>query len=128
MGAGLESSSGRSESITLREFFTEGTVIPDWMRTAEQLTWNLLDSDYTRTSNMSVRFNFSKVRALTEDQNELWVRTDTAVRGGWVTVAAGKRAVGLDPLPTDDVYLRSIATEEVPETAGVRPADEPANV
>ena len=120
MGAGLESSSGRSESITLREFFTEGTVVPDWQRTAEQLTWSLLDTDYTRTSNMEVRFDFSRVRALTEDQNELWVRVDSAVRSGWITVAAAKRAVGLDPETGDDVYLRSVATEEVSDTVGVR--------
>jgi len=120
MGAGLESSSGRSESITLREFFTEGTVVPDWTRTARQLTWNLLDADYTRTSNMEVRFDFSKVRALTEDQNELWERVDSAVRSGWLEVAAAKRAVGLEPGPGDDVYLRSISVEEVDAVSGIR--------
>ncbi len=118
MGAGLERGT-YSNAEALREFMAEGTVIPDWNRVARQLTWNLL-ADFAPRPNQRVRFDLTDVRALAEDQDKLWTRVDGAVRSGWLEVSAAKRTVGIDPGPNDDVYLRSVAVEEVPATLGVR--------
>jgi len=118
MGAGLERAT-YSNADALREFLAEGTVIPDWNRVARQLSWNLL-IDFAPRPNQRVRFDLTDVRALAEDQNELWDRVDGAVRSGWLEVGAAKRTVGITPGPNDDVYLRSVATEEVPAKAGFR--------
>lgn len=119
MGAGLESSSGRSESITLVELFTERTIIPDWRRVARQLTWNLLP-EFGPSPAQRVKFEDKDIRALVEDQNKVWERVDRATRGGWLMVAEGKRMVGIEPEEGDEVYLRSISTVEVPGSVGMR--------
>lgn len=119
MGAGLTASSGRSESVTLVELFTEKTIFPDWRRVARMLTNQLL-RDFDENPTRRVEFDTSQVRSLQEDQNEVWERVDRAVRSGWLTVAEGKRMIGIDPGPADDVYLRTISTEEVPIDTGMR--------
>lgn len=126
MGAGLERAT-YSNADALREFLAEGTIIPDWQRVSRQLTWNLL-VDFAPRPNQRVNFDLTDVRALAEDQNELWTRVDGAVRTGWLEVAAAKRTVGIDPGPNDEVYLRSMATEEVPTAEGMRVAPEPEPV
>jgi HK97 family phage portal protein len=124
MGAGLARAT-YSNAEALREFLAEGTVIPDWARVERQLTWNLL-TEYTPRPNQRVKFDLTEVRALADDQNELWTRVDGAVRTGWLEVAAAKRTVGIEPKPGDEVYLRSMSTEEVPVDVGMRVAPEPA--
>ena len=118
MGAGLERAT-YSNAEALREFMAEGTIIPDWNRVGRQLTWNLL-VDFAPRPNQRVRFDIKDVRALQEDQDELWKRVDGAVRSGWLEVSAAKRTVGITPGANDDVYLRSVATEEVPAKVGIR--------
>ncbi len=119
MGAGLTASSGRSESVTLLEAFTERTMIPDWSRVARQLTRQLLPDVDSRPGRW-VAFRLRDVRALAEDEHRLWERVDKAVRSGWITVAEAKIRVGMRPQPGDDVYLRPVSVTEV------RPGDDPA--
>ena len=126
MGSGLEATSGQAESNTLLKFFTQTTIKTDWRRVARQLTWNLLP-DFDRQLNQRVKFDISDVGALVENQNDIWTRADQGVKDGWLTVAEGKRMVGIEPQPTDEVYLRSMATEEVPVTVGMRVAPEPSS-
>lgn len=113
LGAGLEASSGRSESVTLVEMFTERTLVPEWRRVGRILTRSLLPEFDDRTDRW-VDFDLSDVRSLQEDENAIWTRVDTAIRTGWLTVAEGKRMVGMEPLPEDEVYLRSVGTTERP--------------
>ena len=115
LGAGLERATYANVD-GLREYFTEGTIIPDWNRVSRQLTNQLLTADFAPRPGQRVAFDLSQVRALSKDQDKLWERADVAVRGGWLDVASAKRSVGLDPNPADDIYLRSIATEAVPVT------------
>ena len=123
LGAGIESSSGKSETVALIETFTEITIIPDWRRIGRQLTYDLLPEWDLRPGRW-VEFDTSNVRALQDDENEIWTRSDTGIRNGWLTVAEGKKMVGLDPGPEDDVYLRSIGTEAIPSTeAPLRPVE-----
>lgn len=113
MGAGLTSSSGRSESVTLTEYFTRTTLAAEWRRIAAQLTNQLLP-DYGPPSGLKVGFDLTRVAALQADIGEIWARADAAVRNGWLTVAEAKIMVGVEPADGDDVYLRSIATETIP--------------
>lgn len=121
MGAGITSSSGKSEGVALIELFTEKTLIPDWKRVARMLTNQLLrefDEDPTHV----ISFDINGVRSLQEDQDKIWERADTAVRTGWLAVSEAKRMVGLTPNPTDEVYLRSISIDEIPVAQGMREA------
>lgn len=115
LGAGIESSSGKSETVALIETFTEITIIPDWRRIGRQLTFDLLP-EWDLRPGRSVEFDTSDVRALQDDENEIWERSDVGIRGGWLTVAEGKKMVGLEPGEHDDVYLRSIGTEAIPSS------------
>ena len=124
LGAGLEASSGRSESVTLVELFTERVVMPEWRRVGRWLTWELLPEFETRADRW-VGFDTDDVAALQEDRNDVWSRADAAIRSGWLTVAEGKRLVGLEPDPADDVYLRSMGVEAVP--LGAVPEPEPTS-
>lgn len=126
LGAGIESSSGKSETVALIESFTETTVIPDWRRTARQLTWGLLP-EFETSSRRWVDFDKSDVRALQDDETEIWTRADTGIRGGWLMVAEGKKMVGLDPADdgSDDVYLRSLGTTPVGPGAELDEEPEP---
>ena len=119
MGSGLEATSGQAESNTLLKFFTQTTIKTDWRRVGRQLTWNLLP-DFNPSPGQRVEFDLGEVGALQENQGDIFTRADQGVRSGWLTVAEGKRMVGIEPKPTDDVYLRSMATEEVPVDVGMR--------
>ena len=119
MGSGLEATSGQAESNTLLKFFTQTTIATDWRRVARQLTWNLLP-EFNAKPNQRVSFNKSDVIALQESMGDVWERADRGVKTGWLTVAEGKRMVGIEPKDNDEVYLRSVATEEVPVEVGMR--------
>ena len=123
LGAGLTASSGRSESITLVELFTERTIAPEWRRLGRWLTFELLP-EFGIPQRRWVDFDLSEVRALQEDRNDVWTRAGNAVRDGWLTVGEAKRMVGLDAAPDDDVYLRSMGTEAVPPGAQERIPDD----
>ena len=116
LGAGLTSSSGRNESQTLIELFTERTIAPEWRRLGRWLTVELLP-EFEPLSTRWIDFDLTDVRALQEDRDSVWQRVDSAIRSGWLTVAEGKRLVGLDPAEGDDVYLRSMSVEAVDPTA-----------
>ncbi len=119
MGAGITSSSGKSEGVALIELFTEKTLIPDWQRVARMLTNQLL-REFDENPTHKVEFDISGVRSLQEDQDKIWERADKAVRSGWLAVSEAKRMVGLEPNANDAVYLRTVAVEEVPLEAGMR--------
>lgn len=126
MGAGITSSSGKSEGVALIELFTEKTLIPDWQRVARMLTNQLL-REFDEDPTHRVEFDISGVRSLQEDQDKIWTRADQAVRTGWLAVSEAKRMVGLEPNPNDGVYLRTVAVEEVPIEAGMREAPASSN-
>ena len=119
MGSGLEATSGQAESNTLLKFFTQTTIATDWRRVARQLTWNLLP-EFKPQPNQRVEFNKADVTALQESMGDVWERADRGVKTGWLTVAEGKRMVGVEPKDGDEVYLRSVAVEEVPVEVGMR--------
>jgi len=126
MGAGITSSSGKSEGVALIELFTEKTLIPDWNRVARMLTNQLL-REFDENPTHKIEFDISDVRSLQEDQDKVWDRADQAVRTGWLAVSEAKKIVGLKPSANDGVYLRTISVDEVPLEKGMREAPASSN-
>lgn len=118
LGAGLTATSGKGEAGTIREHATESTLVPLWRLTGAQLTRQLLRETQPESSRW-LGFDTSEVRALQKDENDMVSRMDTAVRGGWATVAEGRRAIGLLAEAEHDVFLRNI------NTMPVRVSDDP---
>jgi hypothetical protein len=101
----------------MREFhqlaWTTG-IIPMQRIMAGEVSRSLLPDFEGNPKNFEVKFDYSRVAALQKNQTAVFERVNKGVAGGWLTVAEGKRMMGLEPVPQDDVYLRSIATIEVP--------------
>jgi HK97 family phage portal protein len=120
LGAGLDRSTFANMSEA-REMAYESNIIPNQRLIGAELRAQLLP-DYGDTKRLRVAFDTKNVRVLQEDQNKLWTRVDTAVRGGWLKVGRAKEMVGETAEPGDDIYLRSSSvTPEGPDA----PAPEP---
>ena len=122
LGAGLDRAT-YSNARELREFFTENKLIPLWKMVAEELTQQLLLPDFDASAVSFAEYNFSEVRALQTDHNDLFERMNVGVQGGWVTVGEARQAVGL---PTDDeqnYYLMNVSM-----TRDYQGAEQPAQV
>lgn len=94
-----------SNAKTLREFFTEQKLIPLWDMVSQEITHQILKVDYPNSSNLEARYDYTDVRALQTDTNEIYERMNLAVTGGWVTVAEARQSIGLPTSPDQDVYL-----------------------
>lgn len=115
LGAGLDRSTF-TNYVEAREAAYEQAVIPAQTLLAEELWFQLLPDFEPMDSlwNWRAGFDLTNVRVLQEDRSALAKRIDLQVRGGWRTVASGKRAVGEPVLPGDDIYLRQMNLVQVP--------------
>lgn len=104
LGAGLKNAT-YSNAKELREFFTENKLIPLWRMVGEELTQQILLKEYEATATESAEYDFSEVRALQADVNDMYQRLDTGVQGGWITIAEARQSVGLPTTPDQEVYL-----------------------
>lgn len=97
----------------------EGKLIPTARIIAEQLNEQLL-SDFGPTDRLSVAFDHSQVRALQEDQDNLFKRANDAWKLNAIDRATWKRMVGMKPLPEDKgVFYRDVAGgPQFPDTTG----------
>lgn len=98
LGAGLKHAT-YSNARELREFFTENKLIPLWRMIGEEITQQILLKDYTDNALYEAEYDFSEVRALQTDQNDMYDRLNVGVQGGWITVAEAREQAGL---PFDD--------------------------
>ena len=94
-----------SNAKTLREFFTEQKLIPLWDMVSQEITHQILKIDYPNSSNLEAKYDYTDVRALQTDTNEIYERMNLAVTGGWVTIAEARQSIGLPTTPEQDVYL-----------------------
>jgi len=115
LGAGLKHAT-YSNAKELREFFTENKLIPLWRMVAEELTQQILLPDYLELDNTQAEYDFSEVRALQTDMNEIYERLNIGVQGGWITVAEARQAVGLPSTEEQHVYLLPMGVNVVGET------------
>ena len=110
LGAGLESAT-YNNTRELREFFTEQKLIPLWQTVANEITHQLLQSDFTADPKILCKYDLNEVRALDVDKGEIFKRMQTGVTGGWITVAEARKAVGLEYGPEHEVFLRPLNLE-----------------
>ena len=122
LGAGLNSAT-YNNTRELREYFTEQKLVPLWRTVAEELTYQLLP-EFDEDDNLYCKYNVEDVRALSQDQDELYKRMNTAVSGGWATIGEARNAVGLAADDTHNVYLRPLNMQQVEATG--KPAQEDA--
>lgn len=112
-GTGLQQTKVGATMAELREMAYESCIIPMQRLISSELQNQLLPDFETNLEKKQVAFDLSNVRVLQEDENKRAERWNTMVKGGWVMVSEGRRAVGLESEPSDDVYLRSFNTIEV---------------
>ena len=122
LGAGL-SSATYNNTRELREYFTEQKLVPLWRVVSEELTYQLLP-EFDKNDNLYCRYNVEDVRALSQDQDELYKRMNTAVSGGWATIGEARNMVGLAADDSHNVYLRPLNMQQVEATG--KPAQEDA--
>lgn len=103
LGSGLAHAT-YSNAETLREFFTENKLIPLWKQVGEEITQQILLKDYEGDDSMSAYYDYSEVRALQQDMDELYNRLNVGVQGGWITVAEAREQVGLPTNDSQNVY------------------------
>jgi len=104
----------------LRELATEQALVPQWKNDAKQLKRSLLYEFTGDDPSYSLRFNTSDVRVLQEDRDKLHARTMAAFTGGAITRATVQTVLGYPVDPNGEIYLESIAVQEVP--LGTTPA------
>lgn len=114
-GAGLEQTKVGATMLELRKLAWQNGIIPLHTNFAGEVEHQVLPLYGPTSNHIRVRFDVSDVAALQEDRNKLFQRIDRAVQGGWMTVSAGKLAVGQEPGPADDVYLRKATVVTIPE-------------
>ncbi len=113
LGAGLDSAT-YNNTRELREFFTEQKLIPMWKTVANELSHQLLLKDF-KDEESKCEFDYSEVRALQEDMDELYKRVNTGVQGGWITIGEARKVVGLEADDKHDIYLRPLNTIQITE-------------
>ena len=113
LGAGLDSAT-YNNTRELREFFTEQKLIPMWKTVSNELSHQLLLKDF-KDEESKCEFDYSEVRALQEDMDELYKRVNTGVQGGWITIGEARKVVGLEADEKHDIYLRPLNTVQITE-------------
>lgn len=124
-GTGLQST---KVGATLREYvglaWSNG-VIPVQRIMGGEIGRSLLPG-FGGNGSVRVTFDYGKVQALQEDEGSRASRYNVMVTGGWLKVSEARRAMGLEADDADEVYLRSIAVQEVRPGEAVMPMPEPA--
>ena len=104
LGAGLERAT-YSNAGQLREYFTENKLIPLWRMIGQELSHQLLNVDFHTEQYQEAYYDFSDVRALQQDEDDMYRRLAVGVNAGIMTIAEARRAIGLDTEESDEVYL-----------------------
>jgi len=122
--AGLEQTKVGATMSELRKLAWMNGIIPLQRNFAGEVDRALIPA-FGDTGRRRTRFDTARVTALQEDRNKLFQRIDRGIQGGWISIADGKREVGMEPEPGDEVYLRRTAVLAVPVDAPLVPAHEP---
>lgn len=100
LGAGLDRSTFSNYKVA-REAAVEQFLVPKWRLVETALTMQL-GADLGLGPSERFWFDITLVRALQEDQNDLWLRANAAFAGSTIDRATWKRLVGMKPLPEDE--------------------------
>ena len=126
LGTGLESTKvGATMAAMIRLAWT-GCIIPYQRLLSEDVEVSLLPDYESNVEDFTVSFDHTKVVALQETENDRIERILKGVTAGTVLVSEAREAQGLDVNDGDRIFLRGLATIEVP-VSGVRPAAFPGD-
>jgi HK97 family phage portal protein len=98
LGIGLQRSTF-SNYKEAREALFEQTIVPLWRADAATFRKQLLVPDFGATPDLRLKYDLNDVRALQEDQTDIYNRLSLAVEKGWLTKDEARAEVGFDPLP-----------------------------
>jgi HK97 family phage portal protein len=115
LGAGLDRSTFTNFGEARKAAYQEA-IIPDQRGVAAELELQLLDEFADLESDpLDVRFDWTQASAMQEAWNEVWRRAESAARSGLITVQDFQRTTGQPVDQGPEVYLRPLATLEVPK-------------
>lgn len=102
-----------------RKSFWQDTMIPQYKLIVDECN-SALSSEYP---NVVIKWDYSDVPALRDDEKEIWERSNKALVSAGITRNEFRDFVGLGPVANGDVFLQSLTFEEVPaKTAGRKDA------
>lgn len=107
--AGLERSTMANYQET-RKHWWEDVLIPKYKSQRDVISTQLV-KDFD--ANIKPVWDFSGVPALTEDQDKIWTRANSAMTAGYVTVNEAREMVGLERVGDGDVFLRGLGMSEI---------------
>lgn len=118
-GAGLQQTKVGATMEELRKLAWHNGVLPVCRTLAGEIKRSLLP-DFGPMTGLDLGWDTSEVLALREDEDKETERWGKRLAGGGITVFEYRDALGMDADDSHRIYLRSIATIEVPEGAPPR--------
>ena len=113
LGSGLATTKVGATLKEYREEAFESTIIP-WYRDLEaHLTQQLLPQ-FGLGAGWKLTFDLRAVRVLQEDEQRRTERICGQVTDGIITIAEGRRMLGLPVLPEHEIYLRPRNLQQIP--------------
>lgn len=122
-GSGLEQTKVGATMKELRELAYENVIIPMQRVFSEEFDRTLLREFEPNPDQFTVVFDNSIVRVLQEDENRISERITRQYQGGLITRAEGRKTIGLETTPADEVFRYGFSDILIPATS---PAPEPS--
>lgn len=113
-GTGLEQTKVGATAATAIKTSWEGGVIPVLDIFSDTIGEELLPDFERNPEDFRVNYRLAGIRALQESQDALTKRAVSAVNGGILRVDQGQAMIGVEPDPSQKVYLRRANQIEVP--------------
>lgn len=113
-GTGLQQTKVGATMVENRRSSWEDGVLPFLDIVAETVTDSVLPEFEVNPDPFRYHLNVSMIRALQESQDAIWKRVTLGVRAGFLQVDKAQIMVGLEPDPSQAVYLRGANIFETP--------------
>lgn len=114
-GTGLEQTTVGATLKELRQLAWINGIMPIQRIFADEIERSLLPMFESNPEQFKVEFDLSNVAALDEDMDKKYIRVNTAITGGWMSIAEGRGIVGLDVQPKHEIFLRPASSFETPD-------------
>lgn len=111
---GLERSTFANYSEA-RRAFAEDTLSPLWRSLASELSGSL-GAEYG--DDIELAFDLDRVKALRENQADLWGRANSAWQSGLARRSEARSMVGLEAGSEDDIYIADLVSAGVADLSG----------
>jgi len=124
-GSGLENTKVGATMRELREQAYENGIIPMQRFMGDDIASQLLPDFEADPKKLKVAWDYSRVRVLQEDETQKAERTATLFEKGLITREHGKRLLGIESTPSDQVYRYPFNVVLVSENESTIPTPEP---